>query len=237
MRRMPRDFLRRVKPDFLAPSSRVLIGSQNITFEQVVEGDPTAGLDDEDAVSALEPDRRPIRYYESQKILGRLYRAIDDKKFLADMQAETQRQLIADTVSTNPNMSVMEQIWDFVQRKTLLVQWKQHEHFARELRDTYYDNLHESAWVFSPNRGQPLTELEVFTGIILGKEGGIQNKRLRESSMDLREKFARDCQFVIEMVGFARLRRRPAYTTRFQLANLCTDCQRRPGRGQCSCGC
>jgi hypothetical protein len=70
------------KPDFMAPSPRVIIESGGLTSledavrnEEEDESDPMGDLD----------DIRAIRYYRSEKALGHLYRAIDEHMFLRDL--------------------------------------------------------------------------------------------------------------------------------------------------------
>lgn len=42
----------------------------------------------DEAFDRIDAERRPMRYYESQKALGKLYRRIDERQFLADMQGD-----------------------------------------------------------------------------------------------------------------------------------------------------
>ena len=44
---------------------------------------------------------------------------------------------------------------------------------------------------------QPLSEIEVFSGSVLGKNGGLPSKRLRQASIDMKEKFDRDVNFTV----------------------------------------
>jgi hypothetical protein len=43
-----------------------------------------------------------------------------------------------------------------------------------------------------PHRGQPLTELEVFSGNILGKKERMATKHIREANKEVQERFDRD---------------------------------------------
>jgi hypothetical protein len=52
---------------------------------------------------------------------------------------------------------------------------------------------------FSPSPLRRLNEVEVFVGIILGKNG-VPNKRQRESSTGMKEQFDRDVSFVVDCI-------------------------------------
>ncbi len=52
---------------------------------------------------------------------------------------------------------------------------------------------------YSTHPLRPLKELEVFVGTIMGKNG-ILNKRQRELSTDMKEKFDRDVSFVVDCI-------------------------------------
>lgn len=46
-----------------------------------------------------------------------------------------------------------------------------------------------------------ISELEVFVGTLLGKSGGVRTRRLREMSMDMKEKFERDVAFTVDCIA------------------------------------
>jgi hypothetical protein len=75
----------RFRPDFMAPSPRVHV---NETGEVEIEE-----LDEinDGAFEGIDEERRPLRYYKSQKVLGQLYRNIDEKRFLDDMHQHKRR--------------------------------------------------------------------------------------------------------------------------------------------------
>ena len=47
---------------------------------------------------------------------------------------------------------------------------------------------------------QPLSEIEVFAGSVLGKNGGLPSKRLRQASTDMKDKFDRDVTFTVNSI-------------------------------------
>ena len=60
--------------------------------------------------------------------------------------------------------------------------------------------MEETMYQYSMNRKYPLTELEVFCGTILGKNGGIPNARQRDSSFEMKTKFEEDTAWVTSWI-------------------------------------
>lgn len=79
-----------VRPDFMAPGPRMFVQKER-TLEEM-EGD------DED-------DGENVKYYESKKILGQLYRNIDETKFLEELQAEIGHDTGV--------VSIIDDIWNY----------------------------------------------------------------------------------------------------------------------------
>ena len=119
------------RPDFMAPSPRVSVAKGL----WVLEEDSSLGLgeEDEDPVSALDPDAKGYRYYESEKVLGKLYRAIDEKNFLAELQGRA-RELEA---TDSSNQTLINRLWAYVQSQTRLIQWEHYREWAREIKEAY----------------------------------------------------------------------------------------------------
>lgn len=86
---------------------------------------------EEDPVSALDPDAKSYRYYESDKILGKLYRAIDEKNFLAELQRRARELETTDSLE----QTLIHRLWAYVQRQTHLVQWDHYRAWAREIKE------------------------------------------------------------------------------------------------------
>lgn len=115
-----------VKPDFQASGPRVLI-EKAIKMEDVELGEDDANDDLEESPS----ETRRTRYYESQKVLGKLYRAIDEHKFFE----EVQRQSTSTNGIRNHTRSLTDAVWRYVQKQTALIQWSHCLDFARNVRD------------------------------------------------------------------------------------------------------
>lgn len=82
-----------------------------------------------------EPDERndedddftTYRYYESNKVLGKLYRAIDERKIIEEIKDREARGIAS--VST-----LIEVVWSMVQQECSLIQWEHLKEWAWEKR-------------------------------------------------------------------------------------------------------
>jgi hypothetical protein len=170
------------RPDFEAPGPYVTIHKkEGILFEAPAIDDPDSIGDDDD-------DFTSYRFYESEKILGKLYRAIDEREIFDEI-----KQRSSETASTN-SVTLIHAVWAHVQRETKLIQWEHHKKWAWELRDQYEECLWNIMAEYSEHPLRRLTEVEAFVGDILGRTGA-QSKRQRELSTSLKEKFQQDSAF------------------------------------------
>lgn len=117
----------RCRPDFMAPGPHVtIIKKEAITF---VESPSWAEDYDED-------DFQEYRYYESENINGKLYRAIDEREVFKDIQ---QMGLTGSAGAQNrsgySNLNLMGKIWDFVTQRCRSLRWQHHLEWARDIRD------------------------------------------------------------------------------------------------------
>ena len=87
--------------------------------------------EDEDPVSALDPDAKIYRYYESERVLGKLYRAIDEKNFLAELQRRARKLEASDRF----DQTLIQRLWAYVQSQTRLIQWDHYREWAREIKE------------------------------------------------------------------------------------------------------
>ncbi|KAL6721669.1 hypothetical protein ACLMJK_000773 [Lecanora helva] len=179
------------RPDFQAPGPRVLI-EKEINFED----DPDASPDEEGGeladVASYQPPK--LRYYESPKILGMLYREIDEQSFFEEISAQAKK--------SEPNAAqnlLNDVLWNSVREKTALIQWQHYIEFAKNLKENYEDNLVDTMTQNSNNPRQPISEIEVFAGNILGKNGA-QSKRQRETSKTMKEKHERDVEYTVSAI-------------------------------------
>ena len=70
-------------------------------------------------------DGKPqLRYYKSNKVLGHLYRNIDEKEFLEEIQ-DTRR-------NTTGSKAVLQRVWQYIENETKGFQW---EHLVDAVSD------------------------------------------------------------------------------------------------------
>ncbi|KAL3429117.1 RNA dependent RNA polymerase-domain-containing protein [Aspergillus tetrazonus] len=185
-------FVNRSRPDFLAPGPLAKIHDrQNIQLEaRYVHPYP-----DDDI------DFSPVhKYYRSEKILGKLYRAINEH--------EIWRKDIHTTIKSNPT-AVWKRIIDSLTGRCIAlgapVNWKAHVETARQLRSLYYilptyeDAMSDAMANFSEHPIYPLSELEVFIGQILNNSG-VQTNRQRERSIKLKDEFERIASLILSQM-------------------------------------
>ncbi|KAL9105886.1 MAG: hypothetical protein Q9227_008997 [Pyrenula ochraceoflavens] len=180
------------RPDFMAPGPQVIIeGKRPISYDSKPS-----------STAKLEDDMPSFRYYESDKILGKLFRAIDEQDIFRGLQAYSQVHLadlkrnIIDHASGRQNGQLLTALWKHAQTSCQGFQWTHHLDRARGIREEYEECLLTIAAEYSTNPAYPLTELEVFTGSILGKNGG-QTKQQRELSISMKERFTSDLNYIV----------------------------------------
>ncbi|QSS62630.1 RNA-dependent RNA polymerase [Histoplasma capsulatum] len=175
------------RPDFQAPSPRIRI-AENLSL---LEGDMDAVQDGGDE----DDDERPaVRFYKSENILGKLYRSIDEVKFLQH------RQSVMELPSAMCAPSVLRGVWEFVQREAEGFLWDHHIEHALDIRQIYEDNLLEIMARFSSTPWKSsITEYEVFVGTILG-HGQKLSQRQKDSSKQMREEYEDLVQFVTALI-------------------------------------
>jgi hypothetical protein len=114
-----------VRPDFQAPGPRVLVEDQ-INVQEESDDDPDDKDDNEEA------SMPQLRYYESQKVLGKLYRAIDEYKIFQQIQGQSRP--LKDSVKSGKD--AIEKVWDYVQNVTALIEYRHHVKFASLVKDS-----------------------------------------------------------------------------------------------------
>ncbi|KAI0007501.1 RdRP-domain-containing protein [Xylariaceae sp. FL0662B] len=172
----------RYRPDFLAPAPPAnIVDRTEIAFEAPIV--PSKDEDEDD-------DRGPsYRYYKSDKILGKLYQAIDEKNIW--------KEDIHRTVSRN-GASVWDLLISHIKRqcKNLgTVDWERAIAEARRIRSAYEDAIWNASINYSDHPSTGLTEIEVFTGSIFNKTG-VQTRRQRDTSLRLKDEFNRVSKWI-----------------------------------------
>ena len=117
----------RARPDFQAPGPHVLVEKDVALKEEDDMPSPTES-DELEEVASYGP--QPIRYYPSEKILGKLYRDIDEHQFLSVIQAPSGPRHLE-------KRSLRDAVWQYVRNKTALIQWQHYRSFAEDVKDKY----------------------------------------------------------------------------------------------------
>ena len=181
-----------IRPDFMAPGSDLVVDELGAAKLAELEEDD---IDDPDGVSVLDADKPRNRYYRSPKILGQLYRAIDEQKFWDKMNSDFQAFR-----RSWEGESLVHILRQYILRETKGLQWEHHWDFAEQLREAYEENMFEIMDTLRPTRGAPLTELEVFSGNILGKKERAPSRYIREANLEVQERFNRDVSGFIQTI-------------------------------------
>ncbi|KAI9697852.1 MAG: hypothetical protein M1820_007639 [Bogoriella megaspora] len=178
----------RCRPDFMAPGPRVKIDNRAELNELDTE-------DEEFDKALLGAETGQIIYYESQKVLGKLYRNIDEGKFLKAIRDD------AHGISTaHPGKDLMQRLQAYIRKNGAGMQWQHLSSLAREIKDAYEENLITMMHEYSTMAFKPLTEIEVVTGIIFGGNEGAQPKRTRELNNEMKDQFDREVEFMIRRI-------------------------------------
>jgi hypothetical protein len=140
------------------------------------------------------------RYYRSEKILGELYRSIDEDKIWhedihRDPDGENRREgesLWAQLLDVTP-------LKGLVRHGTPSCDYRRRLPEAWKIRKLYESAIEDMMWQFSDNPRKCITEVEVFCGSIFNKRGS-QTRRQRDSSIKLREEIDRVMDWIVKLM-------------------------------------
>lgn len=198
------------------PESRVVNKSTIELDDYIIE--PVAD-DEEDQYN-----RQRHVYYKSEKLLGHLYRAIDEQK----IWHEDVRSKVPEAGGSS--------FWDdiFIKirpRYEAIVEdprgWVGRLDTAREIRGWYEEAVSAAMGQYSAHPTKPLMELEVFIGSILNKSG-VQTHRQRDSSIKLKDEMDRIASWITGQMR--KVSHDPevtpltGYQTQFDNLHLCLAC-------------
>jgi hypothetical protein len=178
------------KPDFMARGPRIHIDD---TLELDLDGNEqdASGLD---AFAALDPDNRKPQYYPSQNILGKLYRAIDERKFFRSIENRSKARSKHDRTATS---QLLKSTLAIVLQRTQHIKWRHHLQDAKDIRNYYEGVVDDTRYAFAFRQTKPLNELEVVSGIILGASTRVVQQTTRE----MKERFERDLAYVMDRIN------------------------------------
>ncbi|KAK0736091.1 RNA dependent RNA polymerase-domain-containing protein [Apiosordaria backusii] len=173
------------RPHFLAAGSQVVIHDRE-DVELVDEENNDDGDDDEDG-----EDGPRHQYYFSEKILGKLYSAINEEQvWHQDIQLPRK--------SLRYNAFWIEMLAALEQRVTAVadVNWLNRVDEAHRIRHTYEDAVYSIMVDYSDHPFKPLRETEMFSGFIINKTGGA-SRRQRDKSIKMNDEFERISKLVM----------------------------------------
>ncbi|KAK2748106.1 hypothetical protein FQN57_001229 [Myotisia sp. PD_48] len=176
----------RYRPDFMAPSPRIPIAE---SLDALADPAQTVLEEDDD-----EDDDRPrTRFYRSNKILGHLYRGIDEQDFLRNLHKIARTDPYSGT-------STLQKVWNYIHEETKGFQWDHYVDDSIKIKEVYDDALRELMSQYSPTPWKnSITEYEVFVGTILG-QGNKQSRRDKEASKSMREEYDLLVQDTVNMI-------------------------------------
>lgn len=113
------------RPDFEAPGPHVRIRKKEGLQLDDPFGNPWDSDGDDD------PGYTRTGYYESEKILGKLYRAIHERKIFAEIKARSHWD------GDLENHTLIHAVWENVKSRCRLIEWEHKREWAENLRDMY----------------------------------------------------------------------------------------------------
>ncbi|KAF1842606.1 RdRP-domain-containing protein [Cucurbitaria berberidis CBS 394.84] len=167
------------RPDFLAPAPPANIQDRTeILFD--VPTAPSANDNDED-----ENPGPTHLYYRSDRILGLLYRAIDEKKIWFENIK----------FPVHHGVGVFDGLFSYIKSECASklggISWTSAiTEKAWEIRHAYEGAIATTTLDYSEHAAISITELEVFTGSIYNRSG-VHTRRQRDKSLRLRDEFER----------------------------------------------
>ncbi|KAK4446997.1 hypothetical protein QBC34DRAFT_382800 [Podospora aff. communis PSN243] len=201
------DNAEKTRPDFMAPGPWVKIHDRS-----EMEMDELVVQDDEDSDDAEGPRHK---YYKSEKILGKLFRAVDERKIWDENIKWSVRG--TDGKFWIRLAFTMESAAYFAGFNKL--DWRSKRKEAERPRFTYEDAVSKSMSRWFDHPARPLTELEVFLGFILNKRG-TQSNRQRDYSIKLKGGFERVATTITHQLRSAS-RQNPNPQTTLESLTLC----------------
>lgn len=189
-----------------------MVDRNNIQLAEYIS-EPAAD-EEEDQYS---PQRH--QYYKSEKILGHLYRAINEQQiWYEDVKSRVRPH----------GASFWDGFHNAVKpRYEALVSDPKEYLFrlptAREIRGWYENAIADARYQYSEHPIRPISELEVFIGNIINRSG-VQSNRQRDNSIKLRDEFARISSWITGRMRKSSHETRSGYELPHDNLHLCFAC-------------
>lgn len=136
-------------------------------------------------------------YYKSNKILGQLYRAVDEHRIWKEHVRFTFHPQQENTSFWDDLLLKIQPRYEALTGQA--EGWKDHMETARELRGYYEAAVSDAMVQYSEHPIKPLSELEVFIGNILSSSG-VQTNRQRDASIKLGDEFERISVWIAKLM-------------------------------------
>ncbi|KAF3941890.1 hypothetical protein ABW19_dt0202233 [Dactylella cylindrospora] len=153
-------------------------------------------IDTKNAPDADDPFSEAHRYlyYPTDKALGHLFREIDEFKFVEAWETIAKRH------QSNGPTHLLKRVVTYLLEKAHLDEILKWSDFTNHLMISYENNMHDLAVDYAARRDEPLEEVEVFIGYIMGRESHRQTKGQRESSDTLRSEVNRLVSHIVAAI-------------------------------------
>ncbi|PHH75454.1 hypothetical protein CDD80_2356 [Ophiocordyceps camponoti-rufipedis] len=175
------------RPDFMAPAPPVKL--YDLGQIAHIEEDSFQENDEDDGMGMARQ-----RFHRSSKVLGTLYRGVDEKKIWSED--------ISRAVNTR-GPSVWDQFLTTMQEQIedcgIALDYKSYAEKGWQLRGLYEESMKESMWHHSDNTRGSITEVEAFCGSLLNKRGA-QTRQQRDLSIQLLEKTDRIMTWIVKLM-------------------------------------
>lgn len=179
--------MNKYRPDFISPAPIANLKNRaEIVFDAPTA--PAAMTGDED------DDTGPNHmYYISDKVLGQLYRGIDERKIWFD-NIKINKPAISSIWR-----ELLEYVRSICEQELEGITWDEFKSEAWEIRHAYEDAMWSETSDFSDHAYMQISEVEVFTGTIFNKTG-TQTRRQRDRSVKLRDSFDQMAKWTEAMI-------------------------------------
>jgi hypothetical protein len=162
------------------------VGQTSRIGEKIIEDDDDK---EEDDMRSSKP-----KYHKSEKILGRLYRSVDENKvWKVDIHK------IVNARPTTMWFDMLHVVEETFRSKELDIDHRRQLDAAWRIRNLYEGALVDMIWTFSDNPRTHISEVEAFCGFILNKRGS-QTRRQRDASIKLREEMDRLMSWIVKII-------------------------------------
>ncbi|KAK4223301.1 RNA dependent RNA polymerase-domain-containing protein [Podospora fimiseda] len=209
MKSMPKN--PRWKPDFMARAPDIQIYDKgDVELDDYVVHE----YDDDDSG---DPGPR-LRYYKSEKIIGQLFRAVDEHRIWHESIRRTLPRGVVPFWRDFVDKIIRDRISPLGN-----VNWHRRVGEATQIRRAYNEAVYSIMVQFSDHPYKPLMELEAFVGTVISKTGSL-NSRQRDKSIRLKDEYERISTWIIRDMRKDRSEEKSDDNHELDALELCLAC-------------